>query len=139
MSAHRGGKGSSKGGNSKGGDKGEGLSLADFEALFLPIYGPDNIDSAKEKYKACGGDKDKIALLVSNLIEDQPRAGEDWNRGSDLADGQLTEATWHRILADIVSYEVVKVHRESERCVAPIDAVMKADPQVPQAMETAVA
>lgn len=43
----------------------------------------------------------------------RPRAGEDWHRGSDLADGPLTKGTWHRILADIVSYEMVKVHRNS--------------------------
>lgn len=41
----------------------------------------------------------------------KPRAGEDWQRGSDLADGPLTEDTWHKILGDIVSYELVKVHR----------------------------
>jgi hypothetical protein len=41
----------------------------------------------------------------------KPRAGEDWHRGSDLADGPLSEETWHRILADIVSYELVKVHK----------------------------
>jgi hypothetical protein len=41
----------------------------------------------------------------------KPRAGEDWTRGNDLADGELNPETWHRILADIVSYEIVKVHR----------------------------
>lgn len=39
------------------------------------------------------------------------RAGEDWHRGSDLADGMLCDWTWHRILSDIVSYEMVKIHR----------------------------
>ena len=41
----------------------------------------------------------------------KPRAGEDWTRGNDLADGPLSEQTWHRILGDIISYELVKVHR----------------------------
>jgi hypothetical protein len=44
----------------------------------------------------------------------KPRAGEDWTRGSDLADGPLTEAIWRRILADIVSYEMVRVHRQRQ-------------------------
>lgn len=44
----------------------------------------------------------------------KPRAGEDWHRGSDLADGPLVPETWHRILADIVSYEMVKVHIKHE-------------------------
>ena len=39
----------------------------------------------------------------------KPRAGEDWHRGSDLADGQFTYETWFRILAEIVSYELVPV------------------------------
>lgn len=40
----------------------------------------------------------------------KPRAGEDWHRGNDLSDGPLCEETWHAILADIVGYEMVKVH-----------------------------
>jgi hypothetical protein len=45
----------------------------------------------------------------------KPRAGEDWNRGNDLADGPLDENTWQKILADIVSYEMVKVHLNKEK------------------------
>lgn len=44
----------------------------------------------------------------------KPRAGEDWHRGRDLADGPLSEETWRRILADIVSYEMVRVHSKEE-------------------------
>ncbi len=32
----------------------------------------------------------------------KPRAGEDWTRGNDLADGHLTIETWNQLLADIV-------------------------------------
>ena len=52
----------------------------------------------------------------------KPRAGEDWHRGNDLADGPLTEETWHQILGDIVSYEMVRVHRKE-------DALKKAEIQ----------
>lgn len=41
----------------------------------------------------------------------KPRAGEDWSRGNDLADGKFDKDTWKQIVADIVSYELVKVHR----------------------------
>lgn len=41
----------------------------------------------------------------------KPRAGEDWVRGSDLADGELTAGTFIKILGDIVAYELVKVHK----------------------------
>jgi len=36
----------------------------------------------------------------------KPRPGEDWTRGSDLADGKLNEETWNLILRDIVAYEL---------------------------------
>lgn len=44
----------------------------------------------------------------------KPRAGEDWHRGSDLSDGLLTEDTWRSILGDIISYEMVRVHRRAD-------------------------
>lgn len=39
------------------------------------------------------------------------RAGEDWHRGSDLPDGDLSEKTWYAILGRIVSYELVDIVR----------------------------
>ncbi len=42
----------------------------------------------------------------------KPRAGEDWSRGNDLADGPLSEETWRKILGDIISYEMVKIHND---------------------------
>ncbi|KKN07040.1 hypothetical protein LCGC14_1071190 [marine sediment metagenome] len=41
----------------------------------------------------------------------KPRAGEDWTRGNDLADGDFSQETWIEILGDIVGYELVKIHR----------------------------
>ena len=39
----------------------------------------------------------------------KPRAGEDWTRGNDLADGALTRETWEKIKNDIIAYELVKI------------------------------
>lgn len=50
----------------------------------------------------------------------KPRAGEDWARGNDLADGSLSLETWNAIKADIISYELVKIHN-------PADALRKAE------------
>ena len=36
----------------------------------------------------------------------KPRPGEDWTRGSDLADGKFNTETWNRILRDIIAYEL---------------------------------
>jgi hypothetical protein len=43
----------------------------------------------------------------------KPRAGEDWNRGRDLADGNYSKRTWQEIKDDILAYELVKVVRNS--------------------------
>ncbi len=37
------------------------------------------------------------------------RAGENWHRGNDLPDGEMTEETWRQILCRIVSYELQQV------------------------------
>jgi len=39
----------------------------------------------------------------------KPRAGEDWVRSRDLADGTYCEETWKRIVNDIVAFELVKI------------------------------
>lgn len=39
----------------------------------------------------------------------KPRAGEDWTRGNDLADGSYSKETWKEIVDDIIGYELVKV------------------------------
>lgn len=39
----------------------------------------------------------------------KPRAGEDWNRGNDLADGPFNKKTWEKIKGDIIAYELVKL------------------------------
>lgn len=46
---------------------------------------------------------DYLGCIVSAR---KPRPGEDWTRGNDLADGRFCKETWHKILADIVSYEL---------------------------------
>lgn len=57
------------------------------------------------------GGRSYLGCISSNR---KPRAGEDWTRGNDLADGDLSLETWNRILGDIVSYELVNVHRPSK-------------------------
>lgn len=42
----------------------------------------------------------------------KPRAGENWNRGRDLADGPFTEETWERIKNDIIAYELVRIAKQ---------------------------
>lgn len=53
--------------------------------------------------------------LGCSAMSRKPRAGENWNRGRDLADGSLSPETWHAILADIVSFELVRIHRADDQ------------------------
>ncbi len=49
--------------------------------------------------------------LGATVSSRKSRAGEDWTRGSDLADGEFSKETWFAILGDIVGHELVKIHR----------------------------
>jgi len=44
----------------------------------------------------------------------KPRAGEDWTRGNDLADGSYCYQTWRKIKNDIIAYELVKVIKPTQ-------------------------
>ena len=79
------------------------------------LYTQDHIYSisARERYfvnddgsrgSGVGGD-----YLGCTVVTRKPRAGEDWNRGNDLADGPLNRETWEKIKNDIIGYELVKL------------------------------
>ena len=57
------------------------------------------------------GDKEDNGYLGCISQTRKPRAGEDWTRGNDLADGDFSKKTWYEILGDIVCYELVRIHR----------------------------
>jgi hypothetical protein len=106
------------------------------------IEGPDATDQSEggertwryriytdtNRYSISASDRGGIATfgyLGCIALARKPRAGEDWQRGNDLADGPLTPETWHKILADVVSYEMVKVHSKAK---AMADAAMERAP-----------
>ena len=43
-----------------------------------------------------------------------PLPGESHTRGNDLADGDFTFETWCQIVLDILSYEVLEIHKNPE-------------------------
>lgn len=51
-------------------------------------------------------DKGYLGCQVSTRKQ---RAGEDWFRGNDLADGPFNKKTWNNILNSIIRYEIVKL------------------------------
>lgn len=82
-------------------------------------------DTNKYQISARKGENDAGYLGCISSCR-KPRAGEDWHRGNDLADGPLTRETWERIKGDIISYEMVKVHRPQphglEEGITPVGA-----------------
>lgn len=61
-------------------------------------------------------DKDE-GYLGCTVSTRKPRAGEDWTRGNDLADGPFTKETWQEIKNDIIAYELIKLAPKIERAV----------------------
>ena len=55
--------------------------------------------------------------LCCGATSRKPRAGEGWTRGNDLADGDFSKDTWHSILADIVSFEMVRVNIDNGKAI----------------------
>lgn len=55
---------------------------------------------------------DAPGYLGCIAVSRTPRAGEEWCRGNDLPDGSFSRETWTKILAAVVSYEMVRVHIE---------------------------
>jgi len=101
-------------------DKGEsnvGGSAYEFQFKFN-IY----TESHRYRINARDSNEDDGYLGCTSSVR-KPRAGENWTRGNDLADGKFTRATWERIKSDIVAYELVKL--------AP-----KVDPTTQEAKET---
>lgn len=77
------------------------------EELFFSLYTDTNRYSFRANQKTPDGYLGCVAETR------KPRAGETWNRGRDLHDGPLVEATWLKILGEIVSYELTKVHKQN--------------------------
>jgi len=50
--------------------------------------------------------------LMCGASSRKPRTGEAWSRDNDLGDGTFCEATWYKILANIVRYESEEVRSE---------------------------
>lgn len=53
--------------------------------------------------------KDDKGYLGCQVSTRKQRAGEDWFRGNDLADGPFNKDTWVNILNSIIRYEIVKL------------------------------
>ena len=62
-----------------------------------------SLEKGQERKVVCDGYLGCIAQTR------KPRAGEDWNRGNDLADGSYSRETFEEIVHDIVAYELVKI------------------------------
>lgn len=67
---------------------------------------PDRNEFAKKHGDKKGYDDGYIGCISQTR---KPRAGEHWNRGNDLADGDYSKETFDKIVCDILAYELVKI------------------------------
>lgn len=79
-----------------------------FGRISFRIYTTENRYNITAKCLHMSPDQTYLGCIASSR---KPRAGEYWTRGNDLADGELSLETWNKILSDIVSYEMVKIHK----------------------------
>lgn len=59
--------------------------------------------------------KDQPGYMGCGVSARKPLAGENHIRGNDLADGHFTNATWRKIILDILRYELVKIVKSKRR------------------------
>jgi len=76
--------------------------------VYLKLYTNDHSYGISARPPIGGKDDGYLGCIASSR---KPRAGEEWTRGSDLADGPFCRGTWLKILGDIVGYELVKIQR----------------------------
>lgn len=63
------------------------------------------------------GRKDEAYLdgyLGCTVLDRKPIAGENWQRGRDLADGKYCYETWQKIKDDIIAFELVKIAKPKQ-------------------------
>ncbi|WP_341702618.1 hypothetical protein [Ferrovibrio sp.] len=114
-----------------------GSELATKERLHVCLYTDNNRYHITAMWEAASHDEPTHrGYLGCGAEARRPRAGEDWTRGSDLADGDISRKTWNYILSDIISYEMVKVHKNSIADVAHECAASDHRP-IPPAASTA--
>jgi hypothetical protein len=77
-----------------------------FKARFFTGQFEYTITAREGWAEETAADEGYLGAVVSNR---RPRAGEDWTRGDDLADGSYSAETWHRIMVDIISHEMVRL------------------------------
>ncbi len=88
------------------------IYFPELEETTIKIYTETNcyrISAFVEKYESGEIKKTYLGCIANSR---KPRAGEEGTRGNDLPDGPFTRETWQKILAHIVGYELVKVHKK---------------------------
>lgn len=59
--------------------------------------------------------------LGAGVSRRKARAGEDWTRGRDLADGEFSFDTWRRIVCDMLAFELIEPVEKTGETIIEID------------------
>lgn len=74
-----------------------------------------NIYTENNRYRITARDRSEDEGYLGCTVSDRKsRAGEDWTRGRDLADGKFTRETWEDIKNDIIRRELVPLATQVE-------------------------
>jgi hypothetical protein len=96
-------------------DEGEGDGKSYEHRLRVKLYTNDHV------YTIVAHERDKDEGYLGCVSSTRkPRAGEDWTRGNDLADGHLNKETWDKIKNDIIAYELVPIAPKVEQVDIPV-------------------
>lgn len=102
----------------------EGILLSQGQILLDWLDDYKYLDESKIQVVDNEPDRTKLRLYTSDhcygiiatetylgctVTSRRARPGETWNRGSDLADGKFVKSTFHKIMGDIVGYELKKI------------------------------
>jgi hypothetical protein len=79
------------------------------EDMRVKIYTNDHCYSIYAKYPKSDANGADNGYLGCTVTTRKPLAGEDWNRGNDLADGGCGQETFNKIVWDILAYELVPI------------------------------
>lgn len=77
----------------------------------IRLYTKENVYCITVRPPVPGKDNGYMGCIASART---PLPGESWTRGSDLADGKCNADTWHDIMTDIVSFELVKLRSQKD-------------------------
>jgi len=109
------------------------------EFIDIQVWSKEKVDvyfyTKSNRYHIVGIVKKDYTYLGCTVTNRKPRAGEKWNRGNDLPDGEFVEDVWNKILMGIVKYEGVKIAKRQRYRIDKVNESVEGDNATEEACE----